>query len=332
MKQTLENKTKEIVALISNYDFNNLSILSGNTGSLFLLSYYAEFTKDEKYLEKVEEIILQTYNKIQNGEYYISFTYSNGITGFLWAINNLNESGYIDIDLKEYFGDVIPLIYEFIFEKIEEGDFDFLHGALGPAGFLLDTIDIFPNNIEVIKVFNKLLLEKGVYNESSETLYFTSKVIKNDNEYEKVINLSLSHGMAAIIHYLTRCLTIPEIKSNELVVALNQIIKFYKVHQNPTEYNKSYFPSWVALHDHKASNSRMAWCYGDLGIGLTLYKAGEVLNDLSLKNYAYDVLKHSTYRKVPFEENIVEGNFCHGSSGLVETYRSIYQITMMKCF
>ena len=109
-------------------------------------------------------------------------------------------------------------------------------------------------------------------------------MIKNDDEYEKVINLSLSHGMAAIIHYLTRCLTIPEIKSNEIAIALKQIIKFYELHQNPIEYSNSYFPSWVALQNHQPSNSRMAWCYGDLGVGLTLYNAGEVLNDSNLKD------------------------------------------------
>lgn len=327
MNQILENKTKEIVDVVFNHDFNSLSLLSGNTGSLFLLSYYAEFTKNEKYLEKVEEIIMDIYSKIQNGEYYINFSYSNGLTGFLWAINNLNESGHIDIDLKEYFEDIIPLIYDFMFEKMEKGDFDFLHGALGPAGFLLDTMSVFPNNLPIIKEFNGLLLSKGIYNDKLDTLYYTSKVIKSENEYEEVINLSLSHGMAAIINYLTRCLAISEIKSNEIEQALRRIVKFYKIHQNPIKEKESCFPSWVKLENHKPFNSRLAWCYGDLGVGLALYNAGEVLSEISLKEYALTILKHSISRIEPSEENVVEGNFCHGSSGLAETYRSIYQIT-----
>jgi lantibiotic biosynthesis protein len=332
MKQILEHKTKEIVDIISNHDFNNLSILSGNTGSLFLLSYYAEYTKEDKYLEKVEEIIVEMYNKIQNGEYYLNFSYSNGLTGFLWAINNLNESGHIDIDINEYFEDTIPLIYEFIFEKSSEGDFDFLHGALGPVCFLLDTIHLFPNNVTVIKEFNRILLEKGITDSKQETLYFTSKIKKSDGKNEDVINLSLSHGMAAIINYLTRCIATPEIKSEELEIALKQIIKFYRLHQNPIKDKMSYFPSWVELKEHQVSTSRMAWCYGDLGIGLAFYKAGEALADFELKDFATELLKHSINRKELNEENIVEGNFCHGSSGLVETYRGIYQTTNEKIF
>ncbi|UOX32911.1 lanthionine synthetase C family protein [Flavobacterium sediminilitoris] len=327
MKDILEEKTKTIIDSIVNHNYNNMSLLSGNTGSLFLLSYYAEYTKNDKYLEIVEEIIVDTYTKINNGIYHIDFSYSNGITGFLWAINNLLESGHIDIDFDEYFSETIPDIYNFMMYKIEQGNYDFLHGALGPANFLLDITDKFPDCIFYLKKFNSKLIEKGIYNKSNDTLHFISSVFKANNETEKVINLSLSHGMAAIMYYFIRCLQKKELYSDQLVKALRQIINFYKIHQNPSPNEMSYFPSWIKLESHIAFNSRLAWCYGDLGIGTELYKASEVLKDNELKEYALTILKHTTTRRDLKIESVVDGNFCHGSCGLVDVYRTIYKMT-----
>lgn len=327
MKQVLEQKTKEIVEVVADFNFNNLSLFSGDTGTLFLLSYYSEYTKDEKYLEKVEEIITDIYTNIQEGRYPINFSFSNGVTGFLWAINNLKSSGHIDIDIKEYFEGIIPLVYDYIFEKIEKGDYDFLHGALGPATFLMDTYDIFPENINVLKQFNVFLLDQGVCNHKKDTMYYISKVLKNENDSLEVINLSLSHGMASIIDYMTRCLKISDLADPTIEKALRRIINFYKINQNTVKPQKSYFPSWINLQGSDQSNSRLAWCYGDLGIGLVIYKAGKLFGDSDLMDYALSILKHTLDRKDPKIENIFEGNFCHGSSGLVEIYRSIYQVT-----
>jgi lantibiotic biosynthesis protein len=332
MTNQLQEKTKQIVAVISNHDFNSLSILSGDSGSLFLLCYYAEYTKDEKYLEIVEEKILTMYDRIQEGNIYVDFGYSNGVSGFLWALHNLNESGHIDIDLKENFEDTLPLIYDFIFTKINEGNFDFFHGALGPANLLINTIDMFPNNLIVLHDFNKMLLKIGIEDQEKNTLHYVSNVLKGSDRYEAVINLSYSHGMAAIIYYFSRCLQHKELSTPEIKIALEQMINFYKINQNKPSPEMSYFPSWVNLENHIEHKSRLAWCYGDLGIGIALYEAAKVLDDNMLKNYAIEVLKHTTKRTNLSEENVVEGNFCHGSAGLVETYKTIYELTKEEIF
>lgn len=334
MKEILEEKTKIIVDKIANHNYNNMSLLSGNTGSLFLLSYYAEYTKNDEYLEIVEAIIVDTYNKINEATYYLDLGYSNGVTGFLWAINNLLESGHIDIDFDDYFSEVIPRISSFMMSKMEEGNYDFLHGALGPANFLLDIATRFPECYTFLKVFNEKLIQKGIYNKSNNTLYYTSSVLKDKNETEEVINLSLSHGMASIMHYLIRCLEHKELHSEVLIKTLTQIINFYKIHQNPNPVNDdmSYFPSWIKLQNHIPFTSRLAWCYGDLGVGTELFKAALFLNDNELKKYALEILKHTTKRRELKKENVVEGNFCHGSCGLTDVYRTIYKLTKDEIF
>jgi lantibiotic modifying enzyme len=123
-----------------------------------------------------------------------------------------------------------------------------------------------------------------------------------------------------------------ELYSEVLVEALKRIINVYRLNQNPIATNASYFPSWVKLENHQPFTSRLAWCYGDLGIGTELYRAGEALNDIELKEYALTILKHTVQRREVVKENVADGNFCHGSCGLSEVYRSIYQLTKEQLF
>lgn len=332
MKQLLEKKTKQIVDIVAAHDLNNVSILSGNTGSLFLLCYYAEYTKNDHYREVAEKLIIDMHHKITEGQYYFDFGYSNGLSGYLWALNNLINSGYIELDLSDYFSEALPPISNYMFEKMEEGNYDFLHGALGPANLLVDIIDVFPNNASELKRLNKKLLEKSIYNETKNTLHFVSTVTAKDNEKQSVINLSLSHGMASIIYYLVRCLKNKEVATPEIELALKQIINYYKTNQNVASDNMSFFPSWVKLDGFVEQNSRLAWCYGDIGIGMVLYEAGIFFNDSELKSYALEILKLTAKRRDPIKENVIEGNFCHGASGLVEIYTTIYDLTKDELF
>lgn len=332
MTNQLEAKTKQIIDVVSQHDFNSLSLLSGDTGSLFLLSYYAEYTKEDRYLEMVEEKIMKMYEKIQESGGHIDCGYSNGISGFLWALNNLNKSGHIDVDLKENFADALPLIYDYMFSKINEGNFDFFHGALGSANLLLDTIDLFPDNTIALRDFNTMLLQIGMVNEEQNTLYYASSVLRANNEPKMVINLSYSHGMAAILYYFIRCMQNEDLATPEIKLGIERMVRFFRNNQNIPSAEMSYFPSWVNIENHVQHNSRLAWCYGDLGIGIVLYQAGELVNDSELMDYALTVLKHTTTRTNPTKENVVEGNFCHGSAGLVQTYRTIYELTKEKIF
>jgi lantibiotic modifying enzyme len=211
--------------------------------------------------------------------------------------------------------------------KMDAGEYDFLHGSLGVANYFLDVES--PAAIKLVKDFNKKLMEKGIRNED-DTLSFLSTVNISDTTVP-VVNLSLSHGMASIIYYLQRCLKNKNIASEEIKTSLQQIISFYRKNQNDTAVESSYFPSWI---NNGAPNvkGRLAWCYGDLGVGLVFYRAADVLNDPELKAYGIQILKNTLTRLDPVKESIKEGGICHGGSGLVKMYRTIHRATGINDF
>jgi lantibiotic biosynthesis protein len=325
MQQALKEKTKQIVDAVVREDFgNNNGLLSGTSGTLFLLCYFSEYTGDGSYLEIVEQRISATMDVINNDPDFSDLSYSTGITGFLWTLENLNLHHYIEIDLAEFKEAIHPILKDYMMQQLENGNIDFLHGALGVANYFLDSGDAAC--VEGMQKFNTQFINTATLH-ADQTISFVTNIYR-DNKPVPVINLGLSHGMASIIYYFQRCLQHPQLNTPELKTALQQLISFYRKNQNDIAVHSCYFASWIG----QEKSSRLAWCYGDLGIGLALLLAAETLKDQELKNYSIDILKHTCKRVDMEKEGIMDAGICHGTAGLVKMYRNIYEKTNVEEF
>src|SRR4051812_20098949 len=160
MPMELKQKTKQLVDAVVQEDFGNKNgLLSGTSGTLFLLCYYSEYTNNNSYLDVVEKRISDTMDAINNDPNFSDLSYSMGLTGFLWTLDNLNTHHYIDIDLTDFKESLHPILNDYMMHKMHGGDFDFLHGALGVANYLIDQGDAA--SIKWIEQFNQLLLSKA---------------------------------------------------------------------------------------------------------------------------------------------------------------------------
>lgn len=328
MQQELKQKTKLLIDAVVREDFrNNHGLLSGSSGTLFLLCYYNEFLNDTTYIDLVEQRIYDTMDAINNDNGFSDLSYSSGITGFLWTLDNLSTHHYIDIDLTDFKDSIHPILNDYMMFKMDEDNFDFLHGALGVANYFLDQTD--SHSQTWIQQFNKQLLSKATYH-TDGTVSFTSLAYPNNTPLQ-VINLGLSHGMASIIYYFQRCLKNKIADAAIIKKTLQQIIAFYRKNQNDLSGHTAYFPNWIN-ETFSTANSRLAWCYGDVGIGLALLQAAATLNDFDLQIYSIEILKNTTKRLDLKKEGISDAGICHGTTGLLKIYRNLFRQTTIPEF
>ena len=82
----------------------------------------------------------------------------------------------------------------------------------------------------------------------------------------------------------------------------------------------SHFP---AIEGKTYSNIRMSWCYGEIGTCLSLLEFADTFNDLEVKELALKVLKKNALKR---NKRILEydAGICHGTSGLVMIFRSLF--------
>ena len=323
-KKSLETTRQIAKILASNNLFDSekdLSLFSGQTGIALSLFYYGKFSQDEQFynigFEKLQMVLDQL------GEQEITSSFCNGLAGIGWTIQHLCENEFLEFDADEILMDFDEILVESS-KKIISGkspNIDFLHGLSGIVYYLLYR----KQQNSFLESFLDLLDKTAVRDEDGSLRWVYTNSYLNTSSFD----LGLAHGLASTISLLCKFAKVKKFasKSKEMLLgAVRYILK------NKFEDSDSYscFPNSITLENNKSTklkSSRLAWCYGDLGIGYSLLEASEILNDKFIKEEAIDVLKKSSLRKNNSSTKIADAGFCHGSCGVAHIYQKTYALT-----
>ena len=332
-KTTLETKLKEIdLSLRDNYQSNdNIGVLSGISGVALFQFYYSKYTEQEINADLGAKIVSEIVEKINEG--YDFPTFCAGIAGGAWAIEHLKEEEFIDIDGDELLSGLDDYLIATIEKTTNENFYDFLHGILGISFYFLKRYQ----NTKSTKLRTEY---KNIILNIVERLSSKSQQVGNTVKWESYLiveeklkgyNLGLSHGISSIVNFLSRLVRYDDFKM-EAENLLKKSVNFIVSCKN-TEISKiSCFPDWITLANEKSESSRLGWCYGDLGIGLSLWKAGKALEDIKICEKAIAVLKHTCKRRCLEETRIYDAGLCHGAFGVTHIYNYMYKQTGEKLF
>jgi len=144
-------------------------------------------------------------------------------------------------------------------------------------------------------------------------------------------NLSLSHGLSSVILILS---LLHEAKISRRISGnlLNGSLKYLDKQKLPPDEYLSMFPSWAIESSEDTRNSRLGWCYGDLGIGIACMEAGAFLPGTKYKLDGLNILFNAANRKDPMENSVFDAGICHGASGVALIYNILYQKTELETF
>ena len=329
----LKKKLQEIdLSLRDNYKNNtNIGVLSGTSGVALFQFYYAKFIEQEANENLGTEIIYEIIEKINSGYDYPTFC--TGIAGGAWAIEHLSEKGFIDIDSDELLQSLDDYLVYSIERITDKNFFDFLHGVIGIGFYFLKRYQNTKSD-KLRNQYKKILLN------IVQRLSSTSEQIDNTAKWEtflivdeklKGYNLALSHGISSIINFLSRLVIYDDFESVTKKL-LQKSINFVLSNKDEDTSKISCFPDWITSDNEKSESLRLGWCYGDLGTGLSLWKAGKALKDDKICKKAITVLKHTCKRKKIEETRINDAGLCHGSFGVMLIYNYMFKQTGEKLF
>lgn len=295
-----------------------LGIIGGCNGYLLFLYQMYQYTKDEKYLESLN-VRLNFLCSIMG---YVGLsTFCNGYAGIAWAIRFLHNKGILDIDnIDSFLLDVDSRVYGELLNNVN--DYDFLHGGLGMAYYFLSFESAYSSKA-IVKFINVLDDTKEL--DANGGYKWRSEIYTKMETIGMAYNLGMAHGMASLIVFLSLCIR-KCVYVEKTLPLLEGLINFYLNNKNPENYVSSY-SFWKLIGQNEFSESRLGWCYGDVGISNALIQASVVLGDSSLESYACEIMNKTLKRISSVDEHVIEANICHGTSGLSFMYNSFYQIT-----
>ncbi len=297
----------------------NIGVLSGISGCALFQFYYSKWTDVDNHADLGVAIIATCIDRINSGFSYP--TYCDGIAGFGWAIQHLTMENFIDVNCDELLCPFDDYLFSQMKIDLSTGKYDFLHGALG-YGFLFLKRYQFTTDENLKKRYayflGALLTELDeLAHESGDTVKW--EMVMDQEKQQPVSNLGLSHGMASIVNFLSRLL--PLGLYPEKVMRLLTKSTRYIVQQRADQRNTlSKFPNVIQNGKKPNYNSRLAWCYGDLGIGISLFRAGSELKDGAIQANALDVLIYNSGRRSKKSTMVVDPGLCHGSYGNAQIF------------
>lgn len=132
-------------------------------------------------------------------------------------------------------------------------------------------------------------------------------------------NLGMAHGVPGVVAFCARCVRaeIDESLAREL---MNGAIEFLLNAEPPDEAGR--FSAWHVEDVPRGRRTRLAWCYGDLGVASALLAAAQVE-----PRWTHDAISLARACARRRGESVHDARVCHGAAGIAHTFNRMYQAT-----
>jgi hypothetical protein len=136
-------------------------------------------------------------------------------------------------------------------------------------------------------------------------------------------NLGVAHGIPGIIYFLSEVSARDIVDSEQSHRLLEEAMNWLIAHARPAG-SASRFSSWF-VPEQEATDSRMAWCYGDLGILAVLLQVARRAERADWRQFTNEMLDQCL--SWPAEKTgIGDAPLCHGAAGVAHIFARIYQM------
>lgn len=320
-KELVLNKLFQIYSILKKenlYIKANPGLTGGKAGVAAFLFYYSKLIDNQEPYDLAIDLLSKVLEDINNGFKY--HTHAIGISGIGILIEILAKEGIIEADTNQLLKGADNYLYVNMVHELENGNYDFLHGAVGIALYFLKRLsnkDLYPY---LSKFIHKL---DSIAHKDEQGIRWFSVLNKEKNI--QGYDLSMSHGISSIIVLLSKLFN-AGIEKKKVSNLLQGAIKYLLNQQNDISIHDSYFPNWVC-ESESPTRSRLSWCYGDLGISVALWNASQAIKNKVWANKAIEVLLYSTKRTVLIKEGISDAGLCHGTAGIAHIFKRMYKNT-----
>jgi lantibiotic modifying enzyme len=317
-------ETLELIATEINKDESSASVHSFSHGNAGISLYYyviGKYLNDSTLLDEAHNRFEDAFFSLENSSTN-SLSYFGGFTGIFWLYQFYINEGFIENDLEQsYFQFADKIILEKCREDAKIRNFDFLYGIIGYGVYFLER-NRYCDSTENLNVIISLLADMSIRTDLGT--FWEDTFIREDKK-GLLINMGLAHGIPSIILFLAHAYKATN--SASAIFLIEEGIRWIQ-NNELKEDEESIFPYRVFDSKPDGYPSRLAWCYGDLGIAASILVISVILNNEKWKEYATTIaLKASKQRMDDGKSGVKDAYFCHGSSGIAFIFNLFHKVT-----
>jgi lantibiotic modifying enzyme len=306
----------------------NATLASGQSGVALFFAYLAAAKPGRDYEDVARRFLDRSVHALATRR--MSTSLYSGLTGVAWTaihlkrllgISGVYPNAAIDRALNLHFR-----------STPRSSQYDLISGLTGIAVYALECL---PQN-SAITLLKRVVdhLDKNAERKSDGCTWITRSewlpADRRETYPDGCYDFGVAHGVPGVIAVLGRiCATRePKLKATRATARklLNGAVKWL-LSQKSTDSNTSVFPTCVNATAPKSTGaSRLAWCYGDLGIASALFTAARSVKATGWETEALSLAHRAAHRL--FKQSAVnDTGLCHGAAGVAHLFNRLYQAT-----
>jgi lantibiotic biosynthesis protein len=307
-------------------------LLDGSSGVALFHAYQYRRTGDDRHLDAAVRLLTRVIEVLSTEALHVS--HCAGIGGIAWCLQHLVHQGLVDLDGAEdaIFEQVDQVLGAALIADLERGRRDFLHDGAGAILYLVGRLPA-PAARASLEAALEILIRTSTTDEAGARWAGPGGVIQAPPG-EPVFNLGLAHGVPGILALIS-ILHENGIGAGGASPTLRAGARWLRAARRaPDRGCASLYPTIVDAGGDAIGprQSRLGWCYGDLGVATALLHLGRALGDGELVDEAADILRHTLAHRTADSGDIEDAALCHGSMGVSQIFRRAYLATGDRTF
>ncbi len=248
----------------------------------------------------------------------------SGFSGVAWTLEHLRGRLFED-DGEDPGEEVIEALHEHVSLSPWRGHYDLISGLVGFAVYALERLPR-PGGRECLERIVARLAETAERRPDGTVTWLTGTDLMIDRDLEIYpqgnYNLGVAHGVPGVIGVLAQACA-AGVDARDL---LDGSVAWLLEQKMPAGTG-SVFPYNVTPVPAEPKPTRLAWCYGDLGIATTLLMAARTVGEASWEREALEIARFAAGRREETEAGVVDAGLCHGASSAAHLFNRLYQAT-----
>lgn len=320
---------QKIDKILARKQYPDDTLFAGNLGRALYFMYRYRTSDNSYFADLASQILGQVLENIREKKGKISFTssLSSGLTGLCFINSLLEDDDFMDLEMNKTFIQFDEIIFKKACQQINEGNLDYVNGALGSLYYFSFRVKKNENTPEYISQMIDLII-KGTVSEPNG-IYFENKYINHLNETPDNLNFGFAHGLSGMMMVLLKVYQ-TGIAQDKVHKLINGFIEFSLSKYQKTDFETkqfSHFPITVEPQNKGNYGSFLGWCYGDLNQAIMFYQAGKIFDRNDLTRIAENI-SQTTLKRIQKKGAFIDNLFlCHGTSGLTQMYHALEQIS-----
>lgn len=310
MKNTIPLLIKIDALLAAKAEGMDNPTIDQDLGYLIFLATSYKYSNEVAYKIKAEKLIGKLLEVFPEKE--LNMSLYEGFDGVAWTIDYLQRCKVIED--SDILSDFIPHLVSSIEIDIANNHYDVLYGFIGKLQYFINSGQYDAPGIRELFIGAVDALDKSSLRNANGIYWL-------ERESIQTVNLGYAHGLPGILVFLARLHDLG-VGHPRIAVMIEDIVSTLLAQQN-SPLGISVYGSGYSLEHEVSSFSRLAWCYGDLGICYALLYSGKIVRNEMWIREALSIKDRIISRGIAesglthfHDYSFFDTAFCHGISGI----------------